>query len=175
MKNSLIPQQTIEQRIFLIRGLKVMIDRDLAELYGVETKYLNRQVRRNPGRFPGEFCFRLTKSEKRQLVTICHRFRSMRHSSSSPYVFTEHGVAMLASVLNSKQAVAMSILIIKTFVKLRKMADHHKDLADKISELEKKYADHDNKIQLIFEAIKKLLEPPPEPPAPPPKPPIGFR
>ncbi|MBU2600483.1 ORF6N domain-containing protein, partial [bacterium] len=89
----LILQETIEQRIFLIRGHKVMIDRDLAELYGVETKYLNRQVKRNIERFPEEFMFNLTTEEKNELVTICHRFRTMKHSSALPFAFTEHGVA----------------------------------------------------------------------------------
>jgi len=90
----LIPQETIEQRIFLIRNQKVMIDRDLAELYGVETKHLNRQVKRNIQRFPEEFMFQLTIEERNQLVTICHRFKTMKHSGSPPYAFTEHGVAM---------------------------------------------------------------------------------
>ena len=93
----LIPQQTIEQRIFLIRNQKVMIDRDLAELYGVETKHLNRQVKRNIQRFPEEFMFQLSTEERNQLVTICHRFKTMKHSSSLPYVFTEHGVIMIAT------------------------------------------------------------------------------
>jgi hypothetical protein len=88
----LIPKETIEQRIFLIRNQKVMIDRDLAELYGVETKHLNRQVKRNIQRFPEEFMFQLTNKERNQLVTICHRFKTMKHSSSLPYAFTEHGV-----------------------------------------------------------------------------------
>src|SRR3989304_3782451 len=118
----LIPQQTIEQRIFLIRNQKVMIDRDIAELYGVETKNLNRQVKRNIQRFPEEFMFQLTVEERNQLVTICHRFKTMKHSSSLPYVFTEHGVAMLASVLKSDRAVKISINIIKAFVKLREMS-----------------------------------------------------
>ena len=102
---TLIPHETIEQRIFLIRGHKVMIDRDLAELYGVETKHLNRQVRRNIQRFPKEFMLHLTTEEKNELVTNCHRFKTMKHSSVLPYAFTEYGVAMLASVLNSEKAI----------------------------------------------------------------------
>lgn len=93
--SDLIPQELIEQRIFLIRNQKVMIDRDLAELYGVETKHLNRQVKRNIQRFPEEFMFQLAPNEKDQLVTICHRFRSMKHSSALPYAFTEHGAIMV--------------------------------------------------------------------------------
>ncbi len=156
----LIPREVIEQKIFLVRGKKVMLDRDLAELYGVETKYLNRQVRRNIQRFPEEFCFRLNTQEKIELVTICHRFKTMKHSTSLPYVFTEHGVAMLASVLNSERAVKISIVIIKTFVKLREIIYTHKELLLRLQALEAKYANHDNKIIEIFRAIQQLLEPP---------------
>jgi 3'-phosphoadenosine 5'-phosphosulfate sulfotransferase (PAPS reductase)/FAD synthetase len=139
-----------------------MIDRDLAELYAVETKYLNRQVKRNSDRFPEEFMFRLNKVEKRELVTICHRFRSLKHSTVLPYAFTEHGVAMLASVLKSKRAVAISIIIVKAFVKLRQMISTHKELAHKFSELERKIERHDAEIQAIFTAIRQLMAPPEE-------------
>src|SRR3989338_7848182 len=108
----MIPLEKIEQRIFLIRSHKVMLDRDLAELYGVETKYLNRQVRRNINRFPEIFMFRLDRKEKAELVTKWHRFEKIKHSSSLPYAFTEHGVAMLASVLNSEAAIQISIYIV---------------------------------------------------------------
>ena len=107
--NELVTNDTVEQRIFLIRGQKVMIDRDLAELYGVTTKNLNRQVKRNILRFPQEFMFQLTQEEKEQLVPIWHRFKTMKHSTSLPYVFTEHGVAMLASVLNSDRAIKIAV------------------------------------------------------------------
>lgn len=157
---TLIPQELIEQKIFLIRGKRVMLDRDLADLYGVETKYLNRQVRRNIQRFPEEFCFRLNIQEKIELVTICHRFKTMKHSTSLPYVFTEHGVAMLASVLNSERAVKISIVIIKTFVKLREIIYTHKEVLLRLQALEVKYANHDNKIIEIFKAIQQLLQPP---------------
>ena len=148
-----------------------MVDRDLAELYGVETKYLNRQVKRNKQRFPREFMFRLTEGEKDELVTNWHRFKSMKHSSVLPYVFTEHGVAMLASVLNSGIAVKISITIIKTFVKLREVLSTHKELAYKLAELEHKIEKHDEDIQAIFEAIRRLMAPPPIEP----KPQIGFK
>jgi len=153
----LITSDTLEQRIFLIRGQKVMIDRDLAELYGVKTKHLNRQVKRNILRFPQEFMFRLTQEEKEQLVPIWHRFKTIKHSTSLPYVFTEHGVAMLASVLNSDRAIKMSILIIKTFVKLREIISTHKELSYKLNELESKFEKHDAAIQGIFEAIRQLM------------------
>ena len=156
----LIPQETIEQRIFLIRKQKVMGDRDLAELYGVETKHLNRQVKRNIQRFPDEFMLQLTIEERNQLVTICHRFKTMKHSSSLPYVFTEHGVAMLASVLKSDRAVKISINIIKAFVKLREMLSTHKELAHKLAQLERKIEKHDDEIKLIFDAIRQLMTPP---------------
>jgi phage regulator Rha-like protein len=155
----IISLETIEQKIFLIRGHKVMIDRDLARLYGVETKYLNRQVRRNIERFPEEFMFNLTREEKDELVTICHRFKTMKHSSTLPYAFTEHGVAMLASVLKSEKAVKISIVIIKAFVRLRRFLATHKELAHKLSELERKIAKHDEDIQAIFYAIKQLMTP----------------
>ena len=157
-------QEKIEQKIFLIRGHKVMIDRDLAKLYGVETKYLNRQVRRNLGRFPDEFMFQLTREEQRELVTNWHRFKTMKHSSSLPYAFTEHGVAMLASVLNSERAVKMSIQIVKTFVRLRRWISTHTELAHKLSELEGRLDKHDQDIQSIFAVIRRLMAPPPIPP-----------
>lgn len=173
--NNIIPVEVVENRIFIIRGRKVMIDRDLAELYEVETKYLNRQVKRNISRFPPEFMFRLTDKETRELVTNCHRFRKKGYSSAQilrcqnvtsshggrrylPYVFTEHGVAMLATVLKSKRAVAVSILIIKAFVKLRKLILSHTQLAHKISQLERQYGKHEIEIQAVFKMIKKLLK-----------------
>ncbi|MBI3755127.1 MAG: ORF6N domain-containing protein [Deltaproteobacteria bacterium] len=165
-----IPQETIEQRIFLIRNQKVMIDKDIAELYGVETKHLNRQVKRNIQRFPEEFMLQITMEERNQLVTICHRFKTMKHSSSLPYAFTEHGVAMLASVLKSDRAVKISISIIKAFVKLREMLSTHKELAHKLAQLEGKIGKHDEEIKLIFDAIRQLMEPP----APKKKGKIGF-
>lgn len=168
--NEIMLEDVIEKKIFLIRGQKVMIDRDLAELYEVKTKQLNQQVNRNIQRFPEEFIFKLTLKEKDELVQICHRFDSMKHSTSLPYVFTEHGVAMLSSVLNSERAIRINIAIIKTFVKLREIISTHKELAHKLSELESKIEKHDTEIQAIFEAIRQLMTPPPEKP----KPRIGF-
>ena len=165
-----IPEEVIENKIFLIRRHKVMLDRDLAELYGVETKYLNRQVRSNMDRFPDEFMLRLTTDERNELVQICHRFETMKHSNSMPYAFTEHGVAMLSSVLNSKRSIKINILIIKTFVKLREVIITHKELAHKLKELEGKFEKHDTEILMIFDAIRQLMTPAPEPP----KRKIGF-
>ena len=135
-----------------------MIDRDLAILYGVDTKHLNRQVKRNIHRFPEEFMFRLTKKEKDKLVTNWHQFQTLKHSSSLPYAFTEHGVIMLASVLNSERATKISIAIVKTFVKLREIISTHKDLFYKLSEIEKRIDKHDKLIIEIFEIIKQLTE-----------------
>ncbi|KAF0149562.1 MAG: hypothetical protein FD143_2735 [Ignavibacteria bacterium] len=121
----------VEERIILIRSQKVLIDRDLAALYGVETKNLNRQVKRNSKRFPPEFMFRLTSKEKNELVAKWHRFNSLKHSSVLPYAFTEHGAVMLASVLNSDKAVEASIYIVRAFVRLREILLTHKELAQK--------------------------------------------
>ena len=166
MPNQLIVSRHIESRIFLIRNQKVMIDRDLAELYGVETKYLNRQVRRNAARFPKEFMFRLNKKEKDELVTNCHRFASLKHASSLPHAFTEHGVAMLSSVLNSDRAIQVNVAIIKTFIRLRQILSHHKRLEQKLKQLEKRY---DAQFRVVFEAIRKLMVEEDHP-----KPKIGF-
>lgn len=159
----LIPLEMIEQRIFLIRGHKVMIDRDLAMLYGVPTRVLNQAVKRNIERFPEEFMFRLTDIEKEELVTICDRFNILKHSTVTPNAFTEHGVAMLASVLNSKKAIRISISIIKAFVKLRQIISTHKELSYKLAELEQKIEKHDEAIRGIFDAIRELMIPPEKP------------
>jgi uncharacterized membrane-anchored protein YjiN (DUF445 family) len=153
--------EAIATKILEIRNKKVMLDRDLARLYGVGTKVLNQAVKRNIQRFPEDFMFKLTESEKGQLVTICDQFTMLKHSSALPYAFTEQGVAMLSSVLNSERAIKVNIQIMRAFVKLKELLLTHKDLAIKIDELERKYSDHDEKIKMIFEAIKQLLEPPP--------------
>ena len=137
-----------------------MLDRDLAKLYGVETKYLNRQVRRNIQRFPQEFMFRLSVEEKNELVTNWHRFKTMKHSSALPYAFTEYGALMLANVLKSSRAIKMSIAIIRTFIKLREIAITHKDLQKKIEVMERKY---DKQFKVVFDALRKLLTPPEKP------------
>lgn len=144
-----------------------MIDRDLAELYEIETKNLNRQVKRNTARFPAEFMFQLNEEEKNQLVTNCHRFETMKHSSNTPFAFTENGVAMLATVLKSERAIKMSIFIIKTFVKLREYLSTHKELEKKIEVLESKY---DKQFHIVFEAIKQLIEKENEP-----REPVGYK
>ena len=160
---ALVPAETLEQKILLIRGQKVMLDRDLAVLYGVETKHLNRQVKRNRERFPKEFMFKLTKYEKNELVTNWHRFALLKHSYSSSYAFTEHGVAMLAAVLKSKQAIRMSIFIVKTFVRLLEILGTHKELVQKLKLLEMRVDKHEEGIQSIMEAIHQLISTPEKP------------
>jgi hypothetical protein len=170
MVKSLIPIEQVERRIFLIRGHKVMLDRDLATLYGVPTKALNQAVKRNGERFPPEFMFRLKRYERDEVVTNCDHLRTLKFSRQMPLVFTEHGVAMLSSVLNSTQAIQVNIQIIKAFVRLREMTSTHKELAGKLVELERKIKNHDIHIRDIFGAIKQLMEPPKKT-----KPRIGFR
>ncbi len=138
-----------------------MLDRDLAQLYGVGTKRLNEQVRRNKERFPEDFMFRLTAVEKAEVVAICDHLKTLKFSYQLPYVFTEQGVAMLSSVLNSERAIRVNIQIMRAFVKLKELLLTHKDLAIKLEALERKYVNHDEKIKAIFEAIKQLLRPKP--------------
>jgi len=159
--NEIMPTERIENKILLLRGQRVMLDRDLAELYGVETKNLNRQVKRNPERFPSGFMFQLTLSEKEELVTNWHRFNSLKHSTVLPFAFTEYGALMLASVLNSPRAIEAGIFVVRAFVHLKEMLLTHKDLAQKLKELEYKIETHDEQITAIFEAINQLLTPPP--------------
>jgi phage regulator Rha-like protein len=160
--SKLVPKEVIENKIFLIRGQRVMIDRDIAELYGVKTKYLNRQVRRNKGRFPEEFMFQLNEKEKNELVTNWHHLQELKYSYQLPYVFTEHGIAMLSSILNSKRAIKVSIFIIKTFIRLRKILSSQIKLAVKLGRLEKKVNKHDAEIEAIFDTIRQLMNPPEE-------------
>jgi hypothetical protein len=160
MKKEIVPYRIIENRIFLIRGQKIMIDRDLAELYGVKTMALNQAVKRNLSRFPSDFMFRLNEREKNELITNCDRLNSMKHSSAMPYVFTEQGVAMVSSVLKSERAIQVNIQIMRIFVKIKEMLSVHKELAHKLEKLEQKVSGHDVEIRQIFDAIKQLMKPP---------------
>lgn len=161
--------EVIGTRIFEIRGKKVMLDRDLAGLYGVPAKVLNQAVKRNIKRFPEDFMFELSWEEadslRSQFVTLekseYRVSRKGKHAKYLPHVFTEHGVAMLSSVLNSERAIQVNILIMRAFTKLREILLTHKELAIKVDILERKYAEHDETIRTIFEAIKQLLELPP--------------
>jgi phage regulator Rha-like protein len=154
----LIPHETIETSIFLIRGQKIMLSPHLAELYGIDTKYLNRAVKRNAKRFPEDFMFRLNQNEMKDLR--CH-FGTSRWGGRRylPYAFTEQGVAMLSSVINSERAIQVNIVIMRAFVKLRQILTANKDLTAKLEELERRVGSHDVKIQAIFEVIKRLTMP----------------
>ena len=140
-----------------------MLDRDLAELYEVSTKRLNEQVKRNIKRFPEDFMFQLKKAERDELVANCGRLERIKHSSSLPYAFTEQGVAMLSSVLNSERAILVNIQIMRTFAKLKEFLMTHVEFAKRLDELERKFGEHDKNIKIIFEAIKQLLEQPAKP------------
>ena len=154
-----IQQEVIEGRIFMIRGHKVMLDSDLAELYAVPTKRLNEQVRRNITRFPSDFMFQLSEDEaaslRSQIATL--KKRRGEHRKYLPYAFTEQGVAMLSSVLNSERAIHANIAIMGAFLKLREMLATHKDLARKLNEMEKKY---DAQFRVVFDAIRQLMAQP---------------
>lgn len=157
----LVPIEMIERKIYLIRGQKVMLDSDLAELYHVETKILNKAVKRNEQRFPKDFMFRLTAEE---MEFLRFQFGTSKSGSGGrrylPYVFTEQGVAMLSSVLNSDRAILVNVAIMRTFVKLREVLSTHKDLAHKLAQLEKKIEKHDEEIGAIFDAIRLLMAEP---------------
>jgi phage regulator Rha-like protein len=165
----IVPEDVIMSKIYFIRDHKVMLDEDLAELYDVETKQLKRQVRRNMDRFPEDFMFELTREEFEDL-------RSQIGTSSwggaryMPMAFTEQGVAMLSSVLNSARAIKVNIQIIRIFTRMRELLMTNKDILLKLEQLERKVDGHDEKIQVIFAYLKKLLNPPVEP-----RPRIGFR
>ena len=152
--------EVITSKIFILRGKKVMMDRDLAFLYRVSTKRLNEQVKRNIKRFPSDFMFQLTKLEKIELVATCDRFNILKHSTVMPYAFTEQGVAMLSSVLNSERAILVNIQIIRAFTQLRRMLLTNHDLRRKMAEIEKKY---DHQFKIVFDAIRQLLMPPEKP------------
>jgi hypothetical protein len=156
--SALVPRERIEQTILLIRGHNVMLDSDLAQLYGVTVGRLNEAVKRNEDRFPGDFMFQLTKAElehlKSQIAISSSKWGGRRHA---PYVFTEQGVAMLSSVLRSKRAIEVNIAVMRTFVRLREMISTNKVLARRLTDLEKKY---DGQFRVVFEAIRELMAEP---------------
>jgi len=157
---ALLQEEIIQQRIYLIRGRKVMLDADLAVLYGVKTFRLNEAVRRNLKRFPEDFMFRLTEGEKAEVIANCDHLKTLKFSPYSPCAFTEQGVAMLSSVLNSERAIQVNIQIMRTFTKIREMLQAHKELWRKIEGMEKKY---DHQFKIVFDALRQLLEPPKKP------------
>lgn len=167
---SLIPSESLINKILVIRNQKVILDRDLANLYNAETRALKQAVRRNIKRFPKDFMFQLSKEEfknwRSQTVMSKSEEKGLRHL---PFAFTEQGVAMLSSVLKSERAIEVNILIMRAFVKLREIISTHKNVADKLKELEDKFKDHDDQITQIIQVINQLMTPPD-----PPKKKIGF-
>lgn len=178
--NGLITTERIENKIFMVRGYKVMIDSDLALIYGVETRVLNQAVKRNVRRFPTDFMFLLTKEEMESLMSqsVISKSTDIKRSRGGrrklPYVFTEHGAVMLASVLNSSIAVEGSIQVVRAFVKLRDVLVAHKELSAKIENLARKHGrkigKHDKELKILFEAISQLMQPPN-----PPRKKIGYK
>lgn len=155
--DKVINEELIAERIYQIRGQKVMLDRDLAELYGVETRILNQAVRRNINRFPEDFMFQLTKEEMENWISqFVISNREKMGLRKPPLAFTEQGVAMLSSVLNSERAIIVNIKIIRVFTKLRGILESHKDILLRIEQLQQKDTEHDEKILLIFEILKRL-------------------
>jgi phage regulator Rha-like protein len=167
----IIPAEIIGRKIYLIRGQKVMLDKDLAVLYGVKPIRLREQVKRNIKRFPEDFMFQLNEKEINIMVSQ-NAIPSRKHLGGyQPYVFTEQGVAMRATVLNSERAIQVNIAIMRAFVKLREILSTHKELAQKLAQLERKIEKHDEEIKVIFDAIRHLMAPPEKKPGKK----IGFR
>ena len=153
-----IPDEVLMNKILLIRGERVMIDSDLAELYEVPTKRLNEQVKRNIKRFPKHFMFELTKEEKDELVAKCDHLKRLKHSSFLPNAFTQYGVLQAANVLNSDRAILMSNRIIEVFVRMHELLLSHKDMFLELEKVKNQLSDHDNKFMLIFEYLKQFEE-----------------
>jgi predicted NAD/FAD-binding protein len=163
-RQNVILVDQIEPLILDLRGQKVLLDKDLANLYGVTVKRLNEQLRRNRERFPEDFLFQLTKEEAESLRSQNATLKAGRgqHRKYAPYAFTEHGAIMAATILNSPRAVEVSVFVVRTFVKLRQLALTHKDLAAKLNELERKVTGHDDALRQVVQAIRQLMAPPPD-------------
>lgn len=157
---SLVPIERIERSIILVRGEKVMLDSELAEIYGVETKVLNQAVKRNAARFPTDFMFQLTTEEWESLRSQFVTLKRGEHRKYLPYAFTEHGALMLANVLNSERAAQTSVMVVRAFVRLRQMLASNAALARKLAAMEKKY---DAQFKVVFDAIRQLMSPPAKP------------
>jgi len=162
MSKIILKEDNVISRIYYIRGLKTMLDFDLAQLYNVETRVLKQAAKRNIHRFPEDFMFQLTRKEWKELITNCDKLGAYKFSPASPFVFTEHGTVMLASVLNSSIAVEASIFVVRAFVKLRSIGETYKELESKLKELEKitrsQYKNHSGQLALIFETLHELVE-----------------
>jgi len=154
----MIPDKVIMDKIILIRGQQVMISNDLAELYGVTTKRLNEQVKRNIKRFPQHFMFQLNEQEKDKVVAICDHLQNIKYSPYLPYAFTEYGTVMLANILYSDRAIHASIRIVEIYIKIRENILSNKDLLLKMEQLEKRMGDQDEKIVLVFKYLKSFID-----------------
>jgi len=163
MSKEIIPIEHIARLIFVFRKQKVMLDSDLAALYDVTTGNLNKAVKRNPQRFPSDFMFQLAAEEAEDLIFQIGRSKGRGGRRHRPYAFTEQGIAMLSSVLNSERAIKTNIAIMRAFVKLRQMLYTNRELAQKFSELERRVGKHDEEIAAILEAIRQLIAPPEKP------------
>jgi hypothetical protein len=155
--------ERIASRILVVRGKRILLDSDLAALYGVTTKRLNEQVKRNRARFPGDFVFRLSASETAEVVANCDHLARLRYSPTTPFVFTEHGALMASAVLHTPHAVDVSIFVVRAFVRMRESLGDHKALAKRLDELENKVGTHDGAIGQILAAIRQLTMPPEAP------------
>jgi len=155
----LMPVERIDSAILEIRGHRVMLDADLATIYGVSTRRLKEQVRRNSARFPARFMFELSKEERDEVVAKCDHLARLRFSPSLPYAFTEHGAVMLAAVLKSQRAAEVSVFVVEAFVRMRRMLADQRQFAFKLAELETKLAAHDRNFQVVFDALRKLMQP----------------
>lgn len=164
------PLESIAGRIIVLRGGKVLLDADLAQLYGVSTKRLNQQIKRNRSRFPADFVFQLNDLEKREVVANCDHLARLRFSASLPLAFTEHGALMVASVLNTQRAIEVSLYVVRAFVQMREALAANKEISRRLDELERKVGTHDGAIGEILAAIRQLAAPP----EPPKKRRIGF-
>jgi len=169
---SLVPNELIASRILLIRDQKVMIDSDIAQLYGVTTKRLNEQVKRNQSRFPNNFMFELTKEEKNEVVANCDHLENLKYSPVLPKVFTEHGIMMVANVLTSERAIKVSIQIIEVFIKMREIFTDNLSLKLDIEEIKKKLSNHSKNIELVFNYLDELIE---KKDSEKPRPKIGYK
>ena len=167
---SIVPTDSVESRILTLRGQKVILDSDLAAIYGVTTKRLNEQVKRNAKRFPADFIFRLTPMERKEVVANCDHLFELKFSPVLPYAFTENGAVMAANVLNSPQAVRMSVFVVRAFVRMRELLTGSKELALELKKLEAKLTSrldvHETAIVDVLRRIMQLLDPPPAPPVP---------
>ena len=160
--NEIITLDVLQKKIFTIRNTRVMVDRDLAELYGIETKKLNQAVKRNLKRFPNDFMFQLRDDEQKELVTNCDHLKVLKYSSNNAYVFTEHGVTMLASVLNSEKAIEINVQVVRAFIQLRQLVLENNDLTRRVAELEHYFIeyskDYKEDMKEIHQAIDLLMD-----------------